>query len=243
MGQEACSITELQTQGKSVLPPRYTNNVVLTYSLQGTIEIVGVGRSTPMPQREDWFHYIRNAFHLSTPQHATYVGSGVTASLQSGILDRSFQRGDIVGTLCCRPNDPSFDFPFLVQTNCSKYLGLLAHDSAPSLWCVIAAVRLGEISDMNHTYVALRKCLPVVGPVPLPTPNYAFTRYRVDTTGHVSFAHIDQSMRKVGTMYDCPDEPHLSAASSNFLECPQGRISGAIFQAVTRADGFPPRQG
>lgn len=102
----------------------------------------------------------------------------------------------------------------------------------PLLWHVVAILHIAD--EIGNTFPNVTLYNLAVRPVRLlhrphrePSPVYCRSTYTVDGQDPVSFAKIDISRRKVGISLSCFSRPGTKTA----------------FHALTRTQGYPPRQG
>lgn len=244
IGPEACVPVELRTQAKSVLSPRYSGYDTLVCSLRGRVQNMGTDASSWRGIEVRVRQFIMNAFRPNRNLCTVSLADQIVSYYPNGVLECSFHTGDILEVLCCRPHDPSFHFPFVVQPNCSDHLGSLRNSSGLALWFVTAAIFL-EYASRNSFYIAVRPCLAVYGPLSQDESEQCLKRYKVDSQGRIPFAAMDRSMREVGAVRDCTciSCNHTDSSVAETADRPCQGLSSGAFTALTRQEGFPPRQG
>ncbi len=240
IGSVPCIESELITQGKTVMSPRCVSKVCFTWTVQGQKELLNLRNAVSEPTRAHLIKYLRMAFRSSLDLYTVYTGTEISSTLDKSIQGYSFRFGDVVEILCCHPKSLRLHFPFVLQTNCSDYLGSLALHSGHVLWQIQALVSLVDESEHSTLYLGLRPC--VVSTTSSANLQYEIRKYCVHGDEKISFARIDSSLRRVGVVREYA-HAYSNSEHDSSLSAHPALANGSEFFAFSRDSGFPPRQG
>ncbi len=245
LGPEQCIAAELQAQGQRVLSPRTTSSTnILTWSLIRPFRIIAGASFTQSEYHKRTLEFFQKTQAEELSHLEVHFAASASSSFTNATPGVTLRRGDILEILVYYPESPSLHFPYLAQPNGSRPIGSWMSSTGVSIWFLHDLVSLKPHVGSSTIFAAVLPCAQVQG-YTVSEPKQWLPKYRVCTDRSISFARLEESVRRVGVLHDCFNStchpvPHRISLSHSPQASPE---NGGVFYTLTRKHGYPPRKG